>query len=84
MIEVELYSDKLEEKIKQLRYCDLSSDRNIVGIDIPESDYGFAEIYRFYDDIFIFVIPQYGGTPSFLKSFDCKRTKDIVEYLRKL
>ena len=31
---------------------------------IPESDYGFAEIYRMYDDILVFLIPTYGGTPS--------------------
>lgn len=31
---------------------------------IPESNYGFAEIYRMYDAIFVFLIPTYGGIPS--------------------
>mgnify|MGYP003402840958 CR=1 FL=1 len=62
-VEIDLYDEKLKDAILNLRYSDkISCDENMVFI--PESDYGFAEIYRMYDDILVFLIPQYGGTPS--------------------
>ncbi len=38
-------------------------------ISIPEGDYGFAEIYKIHDTIFVFLIPLYGGKPSYYKSY---------------
>ena len=62
-VEVGLYSDDLKQAILDLPFsCEISGERQMVFI--PESDYGFAEIYRMYDDILVFLIPTYGGTPS--------------------
>ena len=65
-IELGLYDEKLKQAIFDLPYA-TRIDNNGVGCDmifIPESDYGFAEIYRMHDDILVFLIPTYGGTPS--------------------
>lgn len=65
-IELDLYDEKLKQAILDLPYS-TAIDDNGVNCDmvfIPESDYGFAEIYRMYDDILVFLIPCYGGTPS--------------------
>lgn len=64
--EIDLYDEELKQAILDLPY-NTQIDDNGIGCDavfIPESDYGFAEIYRMYDDILVFLIPQYGGTPS--------------------
>ena len=64
--ELDLYDEKLKQAILDLPY-NTKIDNNGVDCDmifIPESDYGFAEIYRMYDDILVFLIPTYGGTPS--------------------
>lgn len=63
MREIKLYDEGLKQAILDLPYSD-KIDSNGNMILIPESDYGFAEIYRMYDDILVFLIPQYGGTPS--------------------
>jgi hypothetical protein len=64
--EIDLYDGSLKQAILDLPY-QITIDDNGVYCDmifIPESDYGFAEIYRMYDDILVFLIPTYGGTPS--------------------
>ena len=81
IVELDLYDDKLKQSILDLPYSTKIDDN---GIDcdmvfIPESDYGFAEIYRMYDDILVFLIPTYGGTPSFHKSYG----KHAIDYLIK-
>lgn len=79
MKEVGLYSDDLVSEIKSL------TDTNEIyenGILIPESDYGFAEIYRLHDDILVFTIPQYGGEPSFYKSYGLHAIETLVRDLR--
>ena len=67
MLEIKLYADNLKQSILDLPYRDGISDTDMILI--PESDYGFAEIYRMYDDILVFLIPTYGGTPSFYRSY---------------
>jgi hypothetical protein len=64
--ELELYNVELKQAILDLPYSTKIDDNgiNCDMIFIPESDYGFAEIYRMYDDILVFVIPNYGGIPS--------------------
>lgn len=63
MKEIKLYDEGLKQAILDLPYSD-KIDSNGDMVFIPESDYGFAEIYRMYDDILVFLIPTYGGTPS--------------------
>jgi hypothetical protein len=64
--EIGLYDENLKQAILDLPYQNKIDDDGdeCEMIFIPESDYGFAEIYRMYDDILVFLIPQYGGTPS--------------------
>ena len=64
--EIKLYDENLKQAILDLPF-NTKIDDNGINCDmifIPESDYGFAEIYRMYDDILVFLIPTYGGTPS--------------------
>lgn len=61
--ELSLYNEGLKQAILDLPYATEISDNGTM-VFIPESDYGFAEIYRMYDDILVFLIPTYGGTPS--------------------
>jgi len=62
-IEIELHDEGLKQAILDLPYASEISDNGSM-VFIPESDYGFAEIYRMYDDVLVFLIPTYGGTPS--------------------
>ncbi len=64
--EIELYDINLKQAIIDLPYNTIIDDNGVYCdmIFIPESDYGFAEIYRMYDDILVFLISTYGGTPS--------------------
>lgn len=61
---IDKYDDTLKQAILDLPYSD-KIDSNDEMVFIPESDYGFAEIYRMYDDILVFLIPTYGGTHHF-------------------
>lgn len=66
IIEVDLYeTEKLKEAILGLPFNDKIDSYGVKTdvVFIPRSDYGFAEIYRMYDDILVFIIPEYGGTP---------------------
>lgn len=80
IIEIDRYeTEKLKKAILALPY---SNKLDSYGINcdivfIPESDYGFAEIYRMYDDILVFLIPTYGGTPSLYRSYG----RHSVDYL---
>lgn len=65
--DIDLYNESLKSKILELPFSNSISDNNMILI--PESDYGFAEIYRIHDDILVFLIPTYGGTPTFYKSY---------------
>lgn len=80
MIEIELYDTNLKDKILELPYTNKIDDN---GILIPESDYGFAEIYRFHNDILVFLIPQYGGTLSFYRSWGRHAIDHLIEELKK-
>lgn len=81
MREVRLYDNNLEQAIIDLPYSD-KINTNGEGVFIPESDYGFAEIYRMYDDILVFLIPTYGGTPSFYKSYCLHAIGSLINDLR--
>jgi len=59
---LDLNSPYLKQAILDLPYSSSISDNSYM-VFIPESDYGFAEIYRMYDDILVFLIPTNGGTP---------------------
>jgi len=81
--EIELYDEKLKQAILDLPYSDeISSNKNMILI--PESDYGFAEIYRMYNDILIFTIPQYGGTPSLFISRGRHAVDFLISELKKI
>lgn len=51
-------------------------------IFIPKSNYGFAEIFRIYDDILVFIIPPYGGSPSFYKSYAKHNIHNLIANLK--
>lgn len=80
---IQLYDESLLTEIKNLPYSDTISN-NTDGILIPESDYGFAEIYRMYDDILVFLIPQYGGTPSFYESYSLHSIDNLIKDLKQI
>ena len=82
MIEVDLYDENLKSQIELLRYEDLTD--KIKGILIPESDYGFAEIYRMYDDYLVFSIPTYGGVPTFYKSYGKHSVDKLISDLKSI
>lgn len=73
----------LVDKILSLPYSSVV-DMNENIIFIPESDYGFAEICRLYDDFLFFLIPTYGGTPSLYKSVHSHAVKNVIEELKKM
>lgn len=73
--EINLYSELLKDKILELKHNHTIRGYNMILI--PESDYGFAEIYRIHDDILVFLIPTYGGTPTFYKSY----TRNSIDLL---
>lgn len=82
MKEIDRYSEDLEKELMDLPYdCKIKG-----GIFIPESDYGFAEIYRIYDNIFVFLIPTYGGAPYLHKTIKANpvEIKSLVEELRRM
>lgn len=84
--EVELYDESLKHNILTLPYSTKIDDN---GIDcdmvfIPKSDYGFAEIYRFYDDILVFLIPEYGGTPYLQYNVKSHNIDFLINELRQL
>jgi hypothetical protein len=79
-IEIELHSEDLKKGIQDLTYSEGDGDY----ILIPESDYGFAEIHRVYDDLLIFMIPTYGGTPSFYKCFSLQMVDSLIKELREI
>lgn len=68
--DIDLNSEDLKQAILDLPYSSSISDNENM-VFIPESDYGFAEIYRMYDDILVFTIPMYGGIPSL--TYHCGR-----------
>lgn len=75
-IEIDLHDENLLTVLKNLHY-DCSK-----MILIPESDYGFAEIYRIHDDYLIFLIPTYGGVPYFYKSYDIYALEYLIKDLK--
>ena len=85
-IEVALYDDNLKKAILGLPFnfkLD-GTGANCDMIFIPESDYGFAEIFRMYDEILVFLIPQYGGMPYFGKNFKRNSIENLISYLREM
>lgn len=83
MKEIDLYNENLEKEILALPFSN-SIDENGPQVFIPESDYGFAHIYRFYDDILCFLIPTYGGTPSFYKCVGRHSVAYLIKELREM
>lgn len=86
MTKVQLHDEALEQEIRNLPDETYIIDRyqETSGIFIPESDYGFAEIYRIYDNILVFLIPMYGGTPAFYKAYGLHAIDALVNDLRNL
>ena len=85
-IEVDLYDDNLKKAILGLPFNFKLDDEgvNCDMIFIPESDYGFAKIFRMYDEILVFLIPQYWGIPYFGKSFKRHSIENLISYLREI
>ena len=81
-VELELEDPRLKQAILDLPF---SLDISFYGavVLIPESDYGFAEIYRMYDDILVFLIPTYGGTPSLWKHAGRHAVDYLIQELKK-
>ena len=78
---IDLYDNTLKEAILSLPYSSSISD-NVPMVQIPESDYGFAEIYRMYDDWLVFLIPTYGGTPSFYRCYVKHTIDNLIKDLK--
>ena len=78
---IDLYDQDLAKEIYALPFTDKISDDNMIFI--PESDYGFAQIYRMFDDILCFTIPTYGGTPSFYKCVGRHAIPYLISELKK-
>lgn len=81
--EIDLYDEGLKEAILSLPYSSGISDTSDM-VFIPESDYGFAEIYRMYDDYLLFLIPPYGGTPSFYKAYQTHTINNLIKDLKEI
>ena len=75
---VKLYDENLKQDILDLKPTVEFEE----GILIPESDYGLAEIYKIHDDILVFMIPQYGGTPLFFKCYQKHSIDNLISDLR--
>ena len=80
--EIDLYDETLQQRILELTFKNEINQNDMILI--PESDYGFAEIYRMYDDILVFLIPTYGGTPSFYKSYARHNIHNLILDLKNL
>lgn len=81
MIEIKLYSEDLKDAILNLKDCsNCNPEENMIFI--PESDYGFAQIYRMFDDYLVFLIPTYGGTPGFYKCYGLHAIDYLIKDLR--
>jgi len=81
--EIDLYDPGLKQAIVDLPFASSISNAGDM-IFIPESDYGFAEIYRMYDNILVFLIPTYGGIPCFYMSFGLHAVDGLIKDLKKL
>jgi len=83
IIEVDLYDESLNIKLSELK--DIGGfPSNLECIFVPESDYGFAEIYKMYGHFFVFTIPQYGGQPQFYKNFNKWQIEDLIKDLKSI
>jgi hypothetical protein len=78
--EIDLYDENLKQSILDMPFRDEINQNNMILI--PESDYGFAEIFRMYNDILVFLIPTYGGTPSFYKSYARHNICNLIDDLK--
>jgi len=83
VIEVDLYDESLNVKLSELKDVGGFPSKKEC-IFIPESDYGFAEIYKIYGDFFVFMIPQYGGQPQFYKNFSSWQIDDLIKHLKSI
>jgi hypothetical protein len=81
--EIDLHDEGLKRAILDLPFSNSISDNGSM-VFIPQSDYGFAEIYRMYDDILVFMIPQYGGTPAFYMNVGRHAVDYLIEKLRRI
>ncbi len=49
---------------------------------VPESDYGKAEIWKIWENYFVFEMSMYGmSTPSFAKTYRTGQEEEIVELI---
>lgn len=80
---IDLYDPGLQQAILDLPYSNCISDNGPM-VFIPESDYGFAEIYRMYDTVLVFLIPTFGGTPTLQYHVGMHSVGYVVTELRKL
>ena len=78
--EIDLYDEDLKQSILDMPFTNEINQNNMILI--PESDYGFAEIFRMYDNILVFLIPTYGGTPSFYKSYARHNIHNLIADLK--
>lgn len=81
--EVDLFDEGLKQAILDLPYASTISQYGPM-VFIPESDYGFAEIYRMYDDILVFLIPAFGGTPRLEFNAKLHAIDFLISELRKI
>lgn len=79
-IEVDLHDIELKKMILDLPY----NSHSEVMVFIPKSDYGFAEIYRIHEDILVFLIPEYGGTPALIYTIMNHSIDNMIDKLRSI
>jgi hypothetical protein len=83
MKRIELYDEKLKQEILALPSINKNSASDDM-IFIPESDCGFAEIYKIHDVLLVFLIPQFGGNPSFYKRYNIHSIEDLIQDLKSM
>jgi len=75
MIKIDLYKDDCLEKLSKIK--------NLKPVYLNWSDGGGAEVYRINYDIFIlFEIPQYGGEPSYIQTYNIKNISKMIEKIK--
>lgn len=67
---------------QQLKTCPLVEIKTLKDNESylwPLSDYGLAEIWFKNDSYFLFEIPEFGGTPSFVEAYPAFRLGDLIK-----
>jgi hypothetical protein len=76
VISINLFDDKIIQALKDARDGDI--------IFMPESDYGFGEIYKIHNWLIVFLIPNFGGIPEFHNAYRLSDVEDMIQELRSL